>query len=176
MRHALIVLAVCIAACQGRPAGKELRVGDVAPAEIGVDSSTNLLLVTTSEDCFSCRIHHGFVALRTALRAEGFGGVPRVTALLVVGPREDTVSLSNSLENERIAAQIKTISSKRAKTFFDLERLPAIFLVDQGRIVREWTGLGWVGADVRRTDIADALVQVAHSKLTIEPAVVRPKR
>ena len=146
--------------CRAASARVALHAGDAAPRELGASDSTDLLFVTTAAECFGCRIQGGFVALRAAQRTAGDIWAPRLTALLVARGSDDSLAFSRTLEYERIVAQIKVMTREQASRIFDLDRIPAIFLIEKGRVVREWESVG--RRALGRDDITDALAEVRN--------------
>lgn len=155
---------VILAACQAASADVDFGIDDTAPIEIGAGGSTNLLFVTTLEDCFGCRIQGGFVALRSAQRTGDSAFAPRLTALLVARSLDDTLAFSQTLQYERITARIKTMTPREAGRIFDLGRIPAIYLLEDGRVVREWQSGGQTVLVIGRNDITGAVAEIRNAQ------------
>jgi hypothetical protein len=146
-----VVLAL---ACRSSQGHADLGVGDRVPVELGVDESVHLMFVTTFEDCFSCRIQGGYVALRSTQLPDADRPPVPITALLITRDEADTLAFGHALADERIVARIRVVTPRQAAKVFDLSRIPAIYLLAGGHVMREWEAGGPV---LGRNDISVAV-------------------
>ena len=58
--------------------------------------------------------------------------------LAVNGNPQDTLFFRKTLTRERVDGRIECIAPRAAKRIFDENRLPAMYLVENGRVVQEW--------------------------------------
>ena len=149
-------LAVLLAACIGSKNPEPLKTGDKVPQALVGTVDRGLLFVTTVEDCFSCRIQGGFVALRAVQRGADTALAGTVTAVLISRKASDTAAFLQVLQNERIKARVVHIAPGKAQDYFAQERVPAIWLVAGGRILREWVPTKRGGVALERNDILHA--------------------
>lgn len=149
-------------ACQ--PADGDLDIDDLGPTEMHDGGSISVSLVTTLDDCFSCQIQGGFVALRSVQRARDNALAPRLTALLVTRSLDDTLALSRVLKRERITARIQAMTPREARKIFDLGKIPAIYLLENGRVVREWEASSQAAIVIGRNDIRDAVAEIRNAE------------
>ena len=154
----LLLLAGLVTACHSTSDDVEISLGEVIPAALGGDS-TDVLFVTTIEECFSCRIQGGFVALRTAgsLEDSGIAALPRLTALVIVRKEGDSAKFARTLQEERITARVRTVPLALAERTFNLQRIPAIYVLSGGKVARMWESGGPAFVSMGRNEVKDAL-------------------
>lgn len=162
MRRTIVVVAATLAACQPPPLPDvDVRIGDAAPIHMRPTGSSSLLFVGTLDDAFGCRIQDGFVALRSVQRArDSVFAPPSLTVLLLTRSAKDTLAFSRALQHERLTAHIQTMTPREARSVFDLRRIPAIYLVENGRVVQKWESNNRIPTVMGRHDITDALTQL----------------
>jgi hypothetical protein len=156
----LLLTAAFFTACRSQPV--DVKVGDPAPLRTQAGGHATVLFVTGLDDLLDCPFQDALVALRSAQRAGANGAA--VTALLVTRNAGDTLAFSRALQRERISPRIETISPAEARRSFDLARIPAIYLIEDGRVAREWEQLDRTVPAIRRNEIADALAQVSKRR------------
>jgi hypothetical protein len=124
----------------------------------------HLLFVTTPEDCFSCMMKGGFVALRAAQRSLVSVGNLRLTALLVTAAAKDTVALRELLQYERLSAAIVSMNPRKAMQFFERSQIPAIYLFRDGLLKQYWSSVNSAAKALRRDEIAEAVERLGDDR------------
>jgi hypothetical protein len=89
---------------------------------------------------------------------------PRLTVLLITGRSDDTVALASILKRERLMARVQTMTPRDAKKVFDLRKIPAIYLLEKGRVVREWEAQRGAPIAIERNDITKALTEIRNGQ------------
>jgi hypothetical protein len=74
------------------------------------------------------------------------------------------MTFSKSLLDERLTARIQVMTLRQAARIFNLGRIPAIYLLENRRVVREWTSDAQAAIALRRNDIREAIAEIADSK------------
>lgn len=164
MKWISIVTAAIFGACQPPLAKVDLDLSDVAPPVMQLGESATVVIVARLDDCLNCNLRGGFVALRSLQRNSDSALVPKVVVLLVSRNVLDTLLLRQSLNRERVGARIETISPHGARRIFDEKKLPAIYLIEDGLVVREWESGGLQGVVIGRSEIVDAVSEVRKSR------------
>lgn len=164
MRSVVLAVTVVLISCQVAPMRSKGTGGSLSSLGVDAGGGVRLVLVTTVESCFSCRMHGGFLSLRTAQRmGDGLAG-SEVTALLVSGTTEDASKLAMMLSDERIRADIRILSRRQTEGFFGAGRFPAIYLFVNDTLQRRWESITQGGLELRRDDIVTAIREVAHGR------------
>lgn len=158
----IVPLAALLAACQAAPA-VHLAVGDTLPSAVAVPDTAALLFVSTLEDCFSCRIQGGFVALRSVQRSLAPEVAPSLTALLVAKVPSDTLQFAETLRGERLHARIVTMTPGQAKRVLNPAKIPAIYLIKKGRVIGVWESGQDVVIEMGRNAIVDEIGKMPES-------------
>ena len=85
-----------------------------------------------------------------------------MTALLVTRELNDTLALSAILKRQRIIARIKTMTPGEAIRILDPDRLPAIYLLKDGRVVRKWEAYKGTAVHIERNEIFEAFAELRN--------------
>ena len=143
-------------ACGGKEG--DLNVGDAVPAALGDSGGTRLALIATIEDCINCGFRDTFVAVR-ALEA---GTSPPDESLdvalwIVTGQPADTTFVRQLLTRERLAMRLRVIQPAAARAVFARTKIPAVYLIRNRVVVREWEATPAGNVAVRRDEFVEAL-------------------
>lgn len=154
----IVPVIVVLAGCRG--SGADLNRGDVPPTFTQSRGRWTVALVATIEDCLTCDLRGVFVALRAlqGMRTEGLR--PEVVMLAVTGNPQDTLFFRQTLTRERVDGRIERIAPRAARRIFDENRLPAMYLIEDGRVVQEWEPIPGQGRVlIGRGELMDAVIQ-----------------
>ena len=136
LKRVVPAIAAVLAGCLGTRA--DLNRGDMAPTIIQSRGRMTVVLAASVDDCLSCDLRGVFVALR-ALQGRGTGGLmPELVVLAVTGNARDTLFFRQTLDRQRVTGRIERIAPRGARRMFDENRLPAMYLIEDGRVVHEW--------------------------------------
>lgn len=116
----------------------DLSRGDPAPALMQTSGRMTVAIVATVEDCLSCDLRGVHVALR-AMEGGGAGDVmPEIVVLAVTRDARDTLFFRQTLHKERVTGRVELLEPQAARKIFDGNKLPAMYLIKDGRVVHEW--------------------------------------
>ena len=138
--------------------GGDLDVGNTAPRFAVGSGGNTLTLIARAEDCISCGFRDTFVAMRALENATSSTGAKLDVALWIVTSNpKDTVVVRQLLTRQRLVTRIGIIRPTAARAVFKHGKIPAVYLIQDGVVVREWeAGTGGVLV-VGRDDFAEAL-------------------
>lgn len=158
LKRIMPVIAAVLAGCLGTRA--DLNRGDVPPTIMQSRGRMTVALAASVDDCLSCDLRGVFVALR-ALQGRGTGGLmPELVVLAVTGNERDTLFFRQTLNRQRVTGRIERIAPRAARRIFDENRLPAMYLIEDGRVVQEWEPIPDQGrVSIGRGELIDAVTK-----------------
>ncbi len=107
----------------------------------------------------NCHLRDVFSALRALQRKADGAPAPELVVISVTRNALDTLVFRHSLNNERVAGRIKTLLPRSASRSFDERKLPAMYLIEEGRVLREWESRGGQRIVIGRNEIIEAAVK-----------------
>jgi hypothetical protein len=152
-------IAVIVAVSLGCQSSEvELNPLDVTSATMQSRATVTVVVAARVDDFLSCNLYDGFAALRQLQWQADRLSVPEVVVVAVTGDARDTLTIRGALSRERIAAPIRVVSPHDAGRFLDENMLPAIYLIQGQRVVRQWKSTTDRGPIViGRREVADAV-------------------
>lgn len=136
MRSIATAIVMMASGCLGTRA--DLNPGDPVPALMQLNGRITVMLTATVDDCLSCALRDVFVAVRTLQARRSGNPKPEVLVLAVAHETRDTLVFRRTLTQERVTARIQRIVPRDAASIMDLDKQPAMYLINDGRIIQEW--------------------------------------
>lgn len=151
-----VVIAGGAWACGGK--SSDLDIGSAAPSFIEGSRGNTLALIARVEDCISCGLRDAFVAVRVLEGAVTPSGPGLDVALWIVTSNpSDTIVVRQLLTRQRLILRISVIRPAVAWAVFQSTKIPAVYLIQSGLVVREWEAGPGGDVVVARNDFAEAL-------------------
>ena len=155
-----ILLSVVFTACLGP--GADLSPGDVAPGAMRSGGRLTVALVARVGDCLSCDLRGIFTAVRALQRSDLGTHMPELVVVAVTQESRDTLAFRRTLKIERVMGRIERVSLRTAKGFLDENKLPAMYLIEDEQVLREWERTPERGTVmIGRNELLDAVAQFA---------------
>lgn len=135
---AWLTLATAVVLAAGCTTPRALRPGDPAPrwrADAGA-SGTELLWLLRDRDVYACR------SAAFALRRLGAAGLD--LHLRVIGVGSDGRLIEDFVRSQRIRADLASLNASEYRRHFGATDLPALVLVQNGRVTHVWASAAGV--------------------------------
>ncbi len=134
--YAVIYCVALGCGCSG--AGANLASGDTAPSFLGAPDRMTVAVTASVDDCLSCDLRGVFVSLRALQSKQNGSAMPEVVVFAVAAKEADTLFFRQTLDRERVAGRIMWVTPSAVSAIVDRNRLPAMFFIDEGRVVEVW--------------------------------------
>lgn len=136
----------------------DLDIGNPAPSILGNSGEDRLALIASVEDCISCGFRDTFVAMRALEGAISSTGASLDVALwIVTNDPGDTAAVRQLLTRERLATRLDVVRPASARAVFTRSKIPAVYLIKNQVVVREWEAASGGTIVVARDEFVEAL-------------------